>query len=72
MESNENINEDINEGGRIEATDDVEGHVIRPKGLVEDNAEDITEDVEGHGAYSGRIAEEPTDDVEGHAVRGNG
>ena len=51
--------------GRIEATDDVEGHVIRGKIDGPD-----TDDVEGHKRAGGLVADEPTeDDTEGHGAR---
>ena len=63
----------INEGalsGRIEATDDVEGHGIRISGI--DGPD--TDDVEGHMPRIGRTlvedqADDEDDDTEGHGVR---
>jgi hypothetical protein len=58
----------INEGafsGRIEATDDVEGHGIRGAAIVEPEPQDV----EGHGAFTKHVDGPDTDEVEGHTVR---
>jgi len=61
----------IDEGitsGRIEATDDVEGHMPRIRILDAEQGDD--ESVEGHGIPK-HVDRPDTDDVEGHGLRGN-
>ena len=61
MDSNPN-NEAV-KSGRIEATEDVEGHAARFKGI--DGPD--TDDVEGHAIKARGLVED--NDVEGHATR---
>jgi hypothetical protein len=44
--------------------DEVEGHTVRPKGLVSEE----TDDVEGHGTRFAGLVEDD-DDTEGHGVK---
>jgi len=62
MDSNP-INEGIS-SGRIETTDDVEGHAVRSGRIVEPEPQDV----EGHG-FRGNVTDEDDADTEGHGVR---
>ena len=68
--------DEVAKSGRIEATEDVEGHLAKVKvnGPDTDDTEGhasrfglVEDDVEGHG-FRGNVADE--DDTEGHAARG--